>query len=135
MGLFSWVCCKSNLPVMNDMVAPPEQSRVVVLMKHGEKIVGSYDGYGRVDGEDVADDMVCNRARMVLEKFYDASDAFDSLSENQPEPGQGHFLDADFVDTIYAKGGFKSYDEYFEAYNRMGQNWRLGMRDRDHGES
>ena len=59
MGFFSWRCAKSNKPVMAEVAVrgtPWEfASNVVVLFNNGDRISGTYDGYGRVDGFELID--------------------------------------------------------------------------------
>lgn len=53
MGVFSWRCSKSGVPIMNDMVgAPSWMSEVVLLRPDGHHVRGIYDGYGRLHTED-----------------------------------------------------------------------------------
>jgi len=93
MGFFSWTCAKSKKPVMADCGvrnSPWEfASEVVVLFKNGDRISGSYDGYGRVDGFELVD-LDESRWRMVIQQYYD-NETFDQLEENGYDLGQGWF--------------------------------------------
>jgi len=93
MGFFSWQCAKSNKPVMAEVAVKgsPWQfaSEVVVLFKNGDRITGTYDGYGRVDGFEMVD-YPEDRWRMVIKDFYDG-ETFDQLSQNKYDRGQGFF--------------------------------------------
>jgi len=93
MGFFSWTCAKSKKPVMADCGvrnSPWEfASEVVVLFKNGDRITGSYDGYGRVNGFELVD-LDESRWRMVIQQYYD-NETFDQLEENGYDPGQGWF--------------------------------------------
>ena len=98
MGFFSWTCAKSKKPVMADCGvrnSPWEfASEVVVLLKNGSKIVGSYDGYGRVMPHNGFEfELVyLNESdwRMVIQRYYD-NETFDQLEENGYDLGQGWF--------------------------------------------
>jgi len=93
MGFFSWRCAKSDKPVMAEPAvngSPWEfASEVVVLFKNGDRISGTYDGYGRVNGFEIVDHPE-ERWRMVIEKFYNG-ETFDQLPKNKHDRGQGYF--------------------------------------------
>jgi len=103
MGFFSWRCAKSDKPVMADTAVVNTSwafaSKVVVLFKNGDRITGTYDGYGRIDEFELVD-YPEERWRMVIKKFYDG-ETFDQLSMNKYDRGQGFFysdeeLEAEF---------------------------------------
>lgn len=122
MGVFSWTCAKTNLPILNTMVAAArDQAEVVVLGKDGSVLRGEYDGYGRVLSElgavDVMDAIFDDEARVVLAVFYDpTTDTFDSLVANQSDPGQGHFHDQVFIKDAFGRGGYASHADYLKAF-------------------
>jgi len=93
MGFFSWRCAKSNKPVMAEVAVrgtPWEfASNVVVLFNNGDRISGTYDGYGRVDGFELID-YPEERWRMVIDQYYD-SETFEQLLQNKYDQGQGFF--------------------------------------------
>jgi hypothetical protein len=93
MGFFSWRCAKSDKPVMAEVAVRNTPwafaSRVVVLFKNGDRVSGTYDGYGRVDGFELIDHPE-ERWRMVIDQFYDG-ETFEQLSQNKYDQGQGFF--------------------------------------------
>lgn len=64
-------------------------SKVIVIFKNGDRISGTYDGYGRVDHFEIVD-YPESRWRMVIEKYYEG-ETFDQLSQNKYDQGQGFF--------------------------------------------
>jgi hypothetical protein len=93
MGFFSWRCAKSDKPVMAEVAVRNTPwafaSGVVVLFKNGDRVRGTYDGYGRVDEFELID-YPEERWRMVIEKFYDG-ETFEQLAQNKYDQGQGFF--------------------------------------------
>ena len=71
MGFFSWQCAKSDKPVMAEVAVRGSNwefaSDVIVLFNNGDRISGTYDGYGRVDGLELVD-ISEERWRMVISK-------------------------------------------------------------------
>jgi len=49
MGFFSKTCAKTNLPVVADSLPYDELNVVIALLPNGDKLEGSYDGYGRIN--------------------------------------------------------------------------------------
>jgi hypothetical protein len=105
MGFFSWRCAKSEKPVMADMGVQNTPwafaSKVVVLFENGDRISGSYDGYGRVNGLELLDYSE-SRWRMVIEDFYNG-ESFDQLPKNKHDPGQGWFYDDSDLEQFFGK--------------------------------
>jgi hypothetical protein len=105
MGFFSWRCAKSEKPVMADMGVQNTPwafaSKVIVLFENGDRIRGSYDGYGRVDGLELLDYSE-SRWRMVIEDFYNG-ESFDQLPKNKHDPGQGWFYDDSDLEQFFGK--------------------------------
>ena len=66
-------------------------SDVVVLFENGDRISGTYDGYGRVNGFEIVD-VPEHRWRMVIKKYYN-DEPFNQLKQNKNDPGQGFFYD------------------------------------------
>ena len=64
-------------------------SKVIVLFKNGDRISGTYDGYGRVDGFELVDRPE-DSWRMVIEQYYN-DEKFDQLPLNNYDQGQGFF--------------------------------------------
>jgi hypothetical protein len=54
MGFFSWNCkeCGASMRAANTGSAH-WLSRVVVMFRNGTRLIGEYDGYGRVNGRDI----------------------------------------------------------------------------------
>ena len=74
-------------------------SRVVVLFKNGDRLSGTYDGYGRVDGYEIVD-YPESTWRMVIEQYYNG-ETFDQLECNGHEPGQGFFYSDEDLEVIF----------------------------------
>ena len=95
MGFFSWQCAKTQRPVMAEpgVAGTPWYfaSDVIVLFSNGDRITGSYDGYGRVGSVDLMD-YSADQWRMVIRRYYD-QESFDQLAPNKNEPWQGWFWD------------------------------------------
>ena len=66
-------------------------SDVIVLFNNGDRISGTYDGYGRVNGFELVD-VPEERWRMVIECYYNG-ETFDQLPKNKYDQGQGFFYD------------------------------------------
>jgi len=127
MGFSSWTCAKTNLPILNSTSGRiKEQYEVVALFQNGDKITGTYDGYGRLDISGGAGRIEYifpavneGSVKLVLNKFYKPEeDTFESVERNEHDPGQGHFHDPKKVAAWYAKGGFKTYKAYCNAYKK-----------------
>lgn len=60
MGFFSYKCAKSNvsIPAFPHASLPLEASKVVMVTPKNRKIMGVYDGYGRIDGHDIFEEIV-----------------------------------------------------------------------------
>jgi hypothetical protein len=107
MGFFSWQCAKSNKPVMAQpaVVNGPWQfaSQVIVLFNDGNRVNGTYDGYGRVlsnIGEVELVDIPDKYWRMVIEKYYNG-ETFDQWGQNKHDPGQGFFYSDEELEEIF----------------------------------
>jgi hypothetical protein len=125
MGFFSKVCVKTNKPVVHQMRGFPALSEVVALYPDGRKIKGFYDGYGRVDGEDLCpdgyDEKTWDSIKFVLAYAYDGEEWKD-LPKSRDELAQGHFMDDKFLRHCESIFGFKNYAEYVRAFKTMA-NW------------
>ena len=93
MGFFSWQCAKSNKPVMAKVAVQGTPwafaSDVIVLFNNGDRLSGTYDGYGRVDNFELLDYSE-ERWRMVIKHFYQG-ETFEQLPRNKHDQGQGFF--------------------------------------------
>jgi hypothetical protein len=125
MGFFSKVCVKTNKPVVHQLRGFPALSEVVALYPDGRKITGSYDGYGRVDGEELCpngyDEKVWNSVKFVLINVYEGEEWKD-LPKSRDELAQGHFMDDKFLRHCQSITGFKDYAEYKRVFKTMA-NW------------
>lgn len=94
MGFFSWRCAKSDKPVMAEVAVQGTPwafaSEVVVLFKNGDRISGTYDGYGRVDGYELFDQPE-ERWRMIIKQYYSNETFADFPKQNSWDRGQGFF--------------------------------------------
>jgi hypothetical protein len=121
MGYFSKVCAKTNLPIVHDERGFQALNNVVALLPNGEKITGSYDGYGRVNGIELHE--CWDDVKFVLQQHYQG-EAYNDLGKSGHELGQGHFMDNKFLIycTIINPDGFKTYARYKSAFKKMA-NW------------
>jgi hypothetical protein len=103
MGFFSWKCAKSEKPVMAEVAVQgsPWQfaSKVIVLFNNGDRISGTYDGYGRVNGFELVDHPE-ERWRMVIEDYYN-KETFEELSKNKYDQGQGFFYSDEDLEELF----------------------------------
>ena len=103
MGFFSWQCAKSEKPVMAEVAVRNSPwdfaSDVVVLFSNGDRISGTYDGYGRVNGLELVD-IAEERWRMVISKYYNG-ESFDILPKNKYDRGQGFFYSDEDLEEIF----------------------------------
>jgi hypothetical protein len=87
---------------------------VAQVSSSGKVLQGTYDGYGRVDGEEVYDDIEYGRLKLVIADFHDKkTDTFASLPSNAFDPGQGYFHDTRFVERVFAALEFKELPNAF----------------------
>ena len=95
MGFFSWKCAKSDKPVMAEVAVQGTPwsfaSKVIVLFNNGDRISGTYDGYGRVNGFEIVDRPE-ESWRMVIEDYYNG-ESFNDLPKNKYDQAQGFFYD------------------------------------------
>lgn len=121
MGYTSKVCAKTNLPVVHSDRGYKALNTVVALLPNGTKIVGSYDGYGRVNGTEVREQW--DDVKFVLAQHYNG-EAYDELGSSGRELGQGHFMSDEFLIycTIKKPQGFKNYTGYKSAFQKYA-NW------------
>jgi len=137
MGFFSWTCAKTNMPIMaSTSWAGHPFTKVVLLADGGRTVVkGTYDGYGRMQvGDAQWGDTLTRRSlvdivghrlsgkinkgevKLVLAKYYDPSDDFQSLGRSRNEPGQGHFHNEGFLGQCQKVGSFATYEGYCLAF-------------------
>jgi hypothetical protein len=125
MGYFSKTCAKTHLPVVVDALGIPRLNLVVALMPDGRKFEGSYDGYGRVGGENVLeyDDgkWMWPKVKFVLRDHYNG-ETYDELGKSGDEKAQGFFMDKAFLHYCIMHGPFKNRAEYTRAFKKYA-NW------------
>lgn len=119
MGFFSKTCAKTHLPVVAEPVGIWKLNRVIALLPDGRKFRGSYDGYGRVDGHEVAEEW--DKVKFVLEAYYEGEE-YKDLGKSGVELGQGYFMDRKFLHHCLLNGPFKNRAEYTRAFKRLA-NW------------
>lgn len=74
-------------------------SQVFVFFDNGDRISGTYDGYGRVDNFELIE-LSERRWRMVIQKYYDG-ETFEQLPVNKFDPGQGWFYNDEDLEEIF----------------------------------
>lgn len=116
MGFFSWTCAKTNLPILHGL-------DIVVLDRDGGKILGVYDGYGRVESKNLQtveldyDAIEEGRVKLLLKEFY-KDEEFNQVGRSQNEPGQGHFHDMAKLKRKWRANAFPTYESYCEWYRK-----------------
>jgi hypothetical protein len=119
MGYFSKTCAKTHLPVVVQSLGIPHLNNVVALLPDGRKFEGSYDGYGRVAGEELHDDW--EQVKFVLRDFYDG-EAYADVGKSGDELAQGYFMDKQFLHYCIKHGAFKNRAQYVRAFKKYA-NW------------
>lgn len=119
MGLFSWLCSKTEQSIATPYAGlDPEQSRVVMVTPNNRVIEGSYDGYGCINDYDVFTEIMRdlrpditdeealrdayftdfyghNRyIKIVLASAYEG-ETFEELAAAKDCPHQGYFYEED----------------------------------------
>lgn len=115
MGFFSKCCAKSKLPIVAKSREFPPLDQVVVLLPDGSKLAGTYDGYGRVNGEEISD---LERSKFVLASKY-AGEQYKDLPKSMWELGQGYFMADEFLEHCMKVGSFKSNAAYTKAFKEL----------------
>ena len=125
MGYFSKTCAKTHLPVVVQALGIPHLNNVVALMPDGRKFEGSYDGYGRVGGQNVMeyDDgkFMWPKVKFVLRNYYDG-ETYEQLGNSGDEKAQGYFMDKAFLHYCIMHGPFKNRAQYTRAFKKYA-NW------------
>lgn len=120
MGFFSKTCAKTHLPVVAEPVGIKKLNRVVALLPDGRKFIGSYDGYGRVDGHDEVAE-AWDKVKFVLEAYYEGEE-YKDLGKSGVELGQGFFMAKPFLHHCLLNGPFKDRAAYTRTFKRLA-NW------------
>jgi len=125
MGYFSKCCAKTHLPVVVESLGIPHLNNVVALLPDGRKFEGSYDGYGRVNGEPLVEsedgEFIWPKVKFVLRDYY-SGEAYGDLGNSGDEKAQGFFMDKAFLHYCIKHGAFKSRAEYIKAFKKYA-NW------------
>jgi hypothetical protein len=99
--------------------------RVVALYPDGRRLTGFYDGYGRVDGEELCpggyDEEVWDKLKFVLRFAYEGED-YKKLGRSRDELAQGHFMADEFLRHCLEVKSFPSFKEYKTAFKTLA-NW------------
>ena len=112
MGMFSWRSCVSGHDIMNKYGELHEG--ITVVLPNDRVLTGSYDGYGRVGGVDIYDEIagvlfgIRNRSilfktegafekcekmiKAMLPSEYIEGMEYDSLKASESAEGQGHWI-------------------------------------------
>jgi hypothetical protein len=103
----------------------PHLNNVVALLPDGRKFEGSYDGYGRVNGESLVEsedgEFIWPKVKFVLRDYY-SGEAYGDLGNSDDEKAQGFFMDKAFLHYCIKHGAFKSRAEYTKAFKKYA-NW------------
>jgi hypothetical protein len=122
MGFFSKTCAKTHLPIVADCVGYSKLNNIVVLYPDGRKIEGSYDGYGRVDGEDLCpngyDHDLWESLKFVIADSYEG-ESYKDLGKSHNELAQGYFMSDKFLEHCMVVGSFKTHAEYKKAFKKL----------------
>ena len=125
MGFFSKCCAKTHLPVVVDVLGIPHLNNVVALTPDGRKFEGSYDGFGRVNGESLVEsedgEFIWPKVKFVLRDYY-SGEAYGDLGKSGDEKAQGYFMDKAFLHYCIMHGPFKNYAGYSRAFKKYA-NW------------
>ena len=125
MGFFSKTCAKTHLPIVHDGRGFPTLCRVVALYPDGRRLVGFYDGYGRIDGEDLCpggyDEKTWGKLKFVL-RFAYADEDYKKLGRSHDELAQGHFMADEFLRHCLEVKSFASFKDYKAAFKKLA-NW------------
>ena len=101
MGMSSWCCAKTQLPVLASVSCNVDKfCHATLLFADGRVISGIYDGYGRLinDGVDLLkaeplrlyESMSTGTTKWVLTHFYQG-EKFEDLGRSGSDPNQGHY--------------------------------------------
>jgi hypothetical protein len=121
MGYFSKTCAKTHLPVVVSELDIPHLNLVVALFPDGRKLEGSYDGYGRVGGQELMAEYTeteWKKIKFVLQSKYEGED-YKSLGKSGNELAQGFFMAKKFLHHSILKGSYKDYAEYKRTFKKL----------------
>lgn len=120
MGYFSKTCAKTHLPITT-IYKNSEFANVVALLPDGRIIRGAYDGYGRVNDEDVRETphgkWIWDKVKFVLEPYY-SGEGYNELPRSGDELAQGYFMSDEFLTYCKMHGPFKNRAAYVRAFKK-----------------
>lgn len=123
MGFFSKTCAKTHLPVLSSMREEPRLSIVAALLPNGTVVIGDYDGYGRVNGQDVREldgEWIWEKVKFILRQHYDG-EKYEDVGPSHDERAQGWFMADEFIRYCLEHGPFKDHAEYNRAFDEYAQ--------------
>lgn len=127
MGFFSKTCAKTYMPVVSVYKGFPRFHTIVALTPDGKVMEGIYDGYGRVNDEDILSETEredwdnWEKVKFVLRSSYQG-EKYEDLGKSRDELGQGWFMDNQFLLFCAMREDFKNYAEY-KKYFKKYANW------------
>jgi len=112
MGFFWKTCAITHLPILADVSDTEfsglgELSQIAVLLPDGSIFFGTYDGYGRVNGQhgclDLMESNAFDACKMVLRSRYKPHMKYTRLGFSGRDPGQGYFHDVETLKNRFNK--------------------------------
>lgn len=97
MGFFSWNCkgCGKSIKAPYDLPASLDwHNTAVVLLSNGTRIIGEYDGYGRLGGWDYGDSSG-EEPEMWHQRCWEGAGCPDYTGASRHAEDQGYFYDVE----------------------------------------
>lgn len=120
MGFFSKCCAKTHLPIVAPERGIPKLNRVVALLPDGQKHLGAYDGYGRVETDEgrveLHDDW--GKVKFILADYYN-NEGYKDVGKSGDELAQGYFMSQEFLHFCLGHGPFESRVQYTRAFKKL----------------
>ena len=135
MGFFSWRSCVSGHDIMNEYSELHEG--ITVVLPDDRVLTGVYDGYGRVQGEDIYDEIAGfmfgkkdrdilfstegafekaqKLIKVMLPKEYREDMRYADLKSSKHAEGQGHWLSS--YETRFNRESNQNPDNFKSNYN------------------
>jgi len=123
MGFTSKTCAKTHKPVVNIYKGFPALHTIAALTPDGKILTGPYDGYGRVNDEDILDWTKASardwdKIKFVLLSNY-AGEKYQDLGPSKTELAQGYFMSNQFLIFCMQRESFKNYAEYKKYFKKL----------------